>query len=124
MLTSCTQNDINTLTPGEVESVIPGTYKVTLYDNGSGNTSAFESYNFEFMSNGSLVASNADETYTGQWNIGSVNHETYDNQLNITITGNADMDAINRSWYVEDASDVTLYLTNASATEIIHFIKD
>lgn len=124
VLSSCTQGDISTLAPGEVESVIPGAYKVTLYDNGSGNTSAFESYDFEFMSNGSMVATHGEETYTGQWNVGSVNHETYDNELSIVISGNADIDAISRSWYVEDVSDVTLYLTDATATEIIHFIKD
>lgn len=124
VLASCSQQDISSLTPGEVESVIPGTYKVNLYDDGSGNTSTFESYDFEFKSNGTMTAVHGDETYSGQWNVGSVNHETYDNQFNIVISGNSEMDAISRSWFVEDVSDVTLYLTDASASEIIHFIKN
>lgn len=122
-LASCTKTDMNTISISEAESIIPGSYKVNMYDNASGNTTAYDNYTFDFQSNGALIATNGIETYTGQWSIVSVNEADFDKQVTITISGNADMDALNHAWFVEEVSDVTLYLTNQAGDETVHFIK-
>lgn len=124
VLASCSKTDMNTMSPAEAESIIPGNYKVNMYDNGSGNTAAYENYDFEFQSNGAVVASNGVESYSGVWTITSVNHADYDKQVKIAITGNSDMDALSHDWFVEDVTDVTLYLTDEDASDIVHFIKN
>jgi len=120
---SCSQSELNTISISEATSIIPGNYKVNNYDNGSGNTTAYDNYTFEFQSNGTLIASNGMDAYNGQWTIQTENAVDYDKSVTITITGNADLDALNHTWFVEELSDVTLYLTDDD-TEILQLIKN
>jgi len=121
---ACTKTDMNTISISEAESIIPGSYRVNLYDDGSGNNGTYDLYTFDFQSNGVLMAGNGLESFSGTWTIASVNEAEYEMEVDITMTGNPDLEALANNWFVEDVTDVTLYLTDASGAEVLHFIKN
>jgi hypothetical protein len=61
---SSSSNNSNPVTPAA------GTWKVTYFFDKQDETSNYSSYTFEFGANGSLSASNGNQTYTGTWSTG------------------------------------------------------
>ncbi len=61
---SSSSNNSNPVTPAA------GSWKVTYFFDKQDETSNYSSYTFEFGANGSLSASNGNQTYTGTWATG------------------------------------------------------
>lgn len=123
-LSACTKTDMNTISVSEAESIIPGSYKVATFVDIAGEGTAYDNYTFQFTSNGDLTATNGKETYTGIWAIENENDPVYDKKVTITIAGNSEMDALNHAWLVEEVTDATLYLTDDTGVESVHFVKN
>lgn len=124
LFTACSKNEISSLTLPGAENVIPGSYKVNYYDDGTGAGNAFEGYTFEFTSNGLLTATNGTESFNGSWTIAATNaSDVYDQAVTIVIDGNSNMAVLNQSWFVKEVTDVTLQLKDDAAAQEVHFIK-
>ncbi len=122
-LSACTQTETSTISMNEAESIMPGTYKVYFYGEALG-AGMFEGYVFEVFDNGTITATLGAETFSGEWAILHVNHsDFYTYELDINISGNAEMDALGQTWWVEDMTDVTLFLTDEAGSPDIHLIK-
>lgn len=124
LISSCTKTDLNILSISEAESVIPGSYKVNDFANGGLDVTQFESYSFEFKSNGNVVATKGDESFVGSWEISTTNTDpVYDKTVSITIAGNDEIEDLSHVWNVIEVTDVILHLIDESTSSEILFIK-
>ncbi len=124
LITSCSKTDMNILSISEAESIIPGSYKVNDFANGDGDFAQFENYTFEFKSNGNVVATKGDESFTGTWDISTTNTDpVYDKEVSITIAGNTEVEDLSHVWYVKEVTDVTLDLIEETIASEVLFIK-
>lgn len=122
--TSCAKTELTQLTAVEAQNIIPGSYKVNDFANDNGNFTQYDNYTFEFRSNGTVVATNGVETYSGTWDIKAVNTDpVYDKEVSISISGNMEMDDLNHVWFVKSVTDVTLGLIDDDSASEILFIK-
>ncbi len=97
VLNSCTKEDSATKLPSEDELLAgevvekqpsPGVYTITKFiDTGDDETAQFNGYTFEFKANGTLIATNNGQTYTGSWDLN--NAETV---MTINIAGTNALD--------------------------------
>ncbi len=124
-MASCsTTADSNYISITEAENIIPGSYKVNTFENAGGASVAYESYTFNFKSNGILEATNGVDTYSGEWAINAVNEAEYEMEMALTINGNTEVEYLSHNWYVEEITDVTLMLVDDSGIESIYMIKN
>ncbi|HMX03661.1 MAG TPA: hypothetical protein PK511_09140 [Chitinophagales bacterium] len=124
LLSACTKTDTFILSVSDAENIIPGSYKVATFIDIAGEGTVYENYIFQFTSNGDLTATDGTDTYTGTWSIENENDPVYDKKVTISIGGNTEMDVLNHGWLVEEVTDATLYLTDDTGVESVHFVKN
>lgn len=105
--------------------VSSGDWKVTLYlDSGKDETNDFSAFNFSFSPDGTLVASNGINTYSGTWSLlkstasSDDNPSTDDknNRMTISISGDKLMDKVSKKWVTEKVTETELRLIDDNTT--------
>ncbi|WP_053971082.1 hypothetical protein [Mangrovimonas sp. ST2L15] len=102
---SCNNDDDSSSnnTQNEIENnVTTSTWRITKFiDSGDNETANFSGYNFNFMSNGTVSATNGSNTYEGTWSItdSNSNDDSPDDlhfNLNFNVTNN--FEDLNDDW--------------------------
>lgn len=94
-----------------IDTLLDGTWFVQSYlDDGTDETSAFQSYQFDFQSGGIVIASNSIYTYYGSWNVLGIEELDllldFGNQIPL-IEFNDEWDVINFSQTLVELQDVS-----------------
>ena len=112
----------NSVVIGEISATVQtGTWRITSFvDSGSDETGHFNGYDFSFNSNGSLVASNSVNTYTGSWSItddddsDDDSNSSDDIDFNIAFSSPADFAELTEDWHIVSRSSTRLELIHVS----------
>lgn len=112
-----------------------GTWRITNFnDSGQNETSDFTGYNFEFNSNGSLVASNGSNTLNGSWSVtdssssSSSSDDDIDFNIFFQVPNDSDFEDLNDDWDVVSISSNKIELIDISGgnggTDLLTFEKN
>lgn len=125
LMPSCSDDSLADVTVTEAEALATGSWKVVYYfDNSDGVSNDFDGYTFEINDDGTISASKSGTTYTGTWMVKSSDDDPdYDKEMEITITGNDQMDELDGSWLIAELTDNSLQLKDDTPSEEIHFEK-
>ena len=123
LCTSCTENDENLIDNTAqiqelVDTFITGSWRVTNFnDSGQDETNDFTSYNFTFDSNGTVVATNGNETINGTWSVtdsssSSSNSSGGDIDFNLffNVSTTHNFDDLNDDWDIVSVSSTEVSL--------------
>ena len=131
MLFACSQcflacHKSNDDTPNPVNTPASGKWKVAYFWDKKDETSHFANYTFNFASNGTITATNSQQTYTGTWTMG---FDDSKNKFLINFTGNApdDFTELNEDWLIVEMTDKSMHFEHTSGgngdTDILKFTK-
>lgn len=124
---SCSKDDDNGSASAEVAtSLKSGTWKVTSYvDNGTDETSSFNSFVFTFANSGTVTAVNSILTATGTWSTGTDDSR---HKLNLVFTSPALFDEISEDWEIVSHTSTQVSLRHISGgsgeTDLLVFQKN
>lgn len=141
VFTSCTENDENLIDNTAqiqeiVDAFISGSWRITNFnDSGQDETSDFAGYDFTFSANGSVVATNGNETVNGTWSVtdssnssSSSSDDDIDFNLFFSVPATHNFDDLNDDWDVETVSATSVSLIDISGgnggTDRLTFIKN
>jgi hypothetical protein len=130
-LAACSKsNDTTPVNPNitKTDKVAGIGWTISYYsDSGKDETSDYSGYTFNFYTADVLEAVLGFTTYTGTWSIGdrSSNDDNSSNKLNISISGNKQMDHLQHSWLIVKLTDTEIWLKddNASSGEELRFSR-
>lgn len=97
-----------------------GTWIVSSFiDSGQDETNDFAGYTFDFQTDGTLVATNGNQTLNGTWSVTSSNSnddDDSDNDFNIffPVDEDHDFDDLNDDWDIVSANDNRIELLDVS----------
>lgn len=121
---SCTSDDDGSQNnnSGEIQQIEnqaeSGTWRITSFiDSGQDETNDFNGYNFTFESNGTITATNGNNTESGNWSVtGSNSSSSDDIDFNImfNVPETSEFDDLNDDWDIISHSDNTLRLRDVS----------
>lgn len=126
-INSCTKDDNNSITTGNVSSTVSsGTWRVTYYwDTDHEETSNFSGYSFTFAGGSVLTAVNGGTTVTGTWQTGTDNSTV---KLIISFASPANFAEISEDWHVLERTDTKIRLQHISGgsggTDYLTFEKN
>jgi hypothetical protein len=128
-LASCTKTidtSASNTTTTKTDKVAGINWVVTYFsDSGKDETSDYSGYTFDFLTGDVLQAVSGFNTYTGSWTIGnrSSSDDNSSNKLNISISGDKQMDHLQHSWLIVKLTDTEIWLKddNASSGEELRF---
>ena len=117
LLLSCTNGDSSDTTQTVIQNnVQSGGWKITSFiDSGNDETQHFTGYTFTFSANGTLTASNGQQTHSGSWHISDSNSgddSPDDLDFNILFNLTNNFEDLNEDWQFISQS--------ASRIELIH----
>ena len=141
VFTSCTENDENLIDNTAqiqeiVDAFISGCWRITNFnDSGQDETSDFAGYNFTFSANGSVAATNGNETVNGTWSVtdssnssSSSSDDDIDFNLFFSVPATHNFDDLNDDWDVETVSATSVSLIDISGgnggTDRLTFTKN
>lgn len=138
--TSCSSDDDSSNNPNNVVQnvrnvVQSGTWRITSFvDSGQNETSDFSGYDFTFMSNGTLTASNGSNSMNGTWSVtnSSSSSSSSDDDVDFNIFFNVSQEDpfedLNDDWDVVSYSSNQLSLIDISGgnggTDTLTFTKN
>ena len=123
---SCTSDDDGSQNnnSGEIQQIEnqaeSGTWRITSFmDSGQDETNDFNGYNFTFESNGTITATNGNNTESGNWSVtGSNSSSSSSDDIDFNIMFNvpetSEFDDLNDDWDIISHSDNTLRLRDVS----------
>ncbi|MEQ9466405.1 MAG: hypothetical protein RLN88_03285 [Ekhidna sp.] len=120
LITSCAKDDSNSNTLQEqIEEVLHDkTFVITSFiDSGNDETSHFNCYAFEFKSDGTVTATNDDETYNGTWSISndaSDDNSESDLDFNLHFSVTNAFEDLNDDWDIVNYNETSIELTDVS----------
>ena len=126
-ISSCTKDDDNSITTGNVSSTVSsGTWRVTYYwDTDHEETSNFSGYSFTFAGGSVLTAVSGGTTVTGTWQTGTDNSTV---KLIISFASPANFAEISEDWHVLERTDTKIRLQHVSGgsggTDYLTFEKN
>ncbi|MEZ5012774.1 MAG: hypothetical protein R2794_00630 [Chitinophagales bacterium] len=124
IFSSCSKSENPDLSIIQAESVIPGSYKMHFYSDETGADNPFVGYTFKFNAGGILLVDDGTTEYNGLWTIeNAVNSDTYDQEVQISISGTDDLDKLSNVWYVFEVTDVSMFLEGTGIDNKAQFIK-
>lgn len=143
-LSSCSENDDEPkfdpdITMEEIENrVTSGTWRITLYnDSGVNETGDYQDFTFTFNPDGSLIADDGVNTYTGDWSVTRENNSSdddpnpddpYDVDFNIAFASPSVLLELTDDWDVESYTNTRLQLYDVSggdgSTDLLTFEKN
>ena len=134
-----TNNDQNTNKNGQTALQITdiaqsGNWIISSFiDSGQDETNDFNGYSFDFRADGTVVATNGNQTLNGTWSVTSSNSnddDDDDNDFNIffPVDENHDFDDLNDDWDVVSATENRIELLDVSGgnggTDRLTFTKN
>lgn len=134
-----TNNDQNTNENGQTALQITdiaqsGNWIISSFiDSGQDETNDFNGYSFDFRADGTVVATNGNQTLNGTWSVTSSNSnddDDDDNDFNIffPVDENHDFDDLNDDWDVVSATENRIELLDVSGgnggTDRLTFTKN
>ncbi|MGK0252919.1 MAG: hypothetical protein ACI9OE_000372 [Mariniflexile sp.] len=114
-------------------TILSGSWQITsLIDSGIDETIHFTGYNFTFNSNGTIIASNGNETVNGTWSITNSNNDSSssgDIDFNIFFQSPANFnDDLSEDWEIVSKSNTKIELIHISGgnggTDTLTFEKN
>ena len=125
LFTTCSKNEISSLTLPGAENVIPGSYKVNYYDDGTGAGNARERIHLRIHQQRFTDRHQRHRKFQWLWAIAATNaSDVYDQgAVTIVIDGKQQYSSARQSWFVKKVTDVTLRLKDDAAAQEVHFIK-
>lgn len=123
---SCSKDDNGGTSAQVATSLKSGTWKVTSYvDNGTDETSSFNSFTFTFAGSGTVTAVNSVLTATGTWSTGTDDSK---HKLNLVFTNPALFDEISEDWEIVSHTSTQISLRHVSGgsgeTDLLVFQKN
>lgn len=117
-IVGCSSADLDSLTVTEAESIIGDTdsWKVTYYyDKTKDETSDFNGWSFEFLSDGTLNAVNSSTAYSGSWSIENTDDDpVYNKKMVILIAGADPLDNMSDDWLITELTESVMKLQDDS----------
>lgn len=113
------------------EIVTSGKWKITyFFDTDKEETDKYSDYTFQFLPNGSLVASDGPAPLSGAWSVTDINDgsDNLDNiEFNISFTTTPLLDQLSDGWEIISASNLRIELRHISGgnggTDLLTFEK-
>lgn len=124
---SCSKDDDNGGASAEVAAALKsGTWRITSYvDNGTDETTDFNSFTFTFANSGAVSATNSIFTATGTWSTG---RDDSKHKLNLVFTGSGLFDEISEDWEIVSHTSTQISLRHVSGgsgeTDLLVFQKN
>lgn len=119
------------------DNVQTGTWRVSSFiDSGENETSDFSSYDFTFNMDGSLVASNGTNTFTGTWSItddsnsddDSSSDDDIDFNIFFPVPDSSDFEDLNDDWDIVSTTSTRIELIDISGgngdTDLLTFERN
>ncbi len=125
LFASCYEPGGSFISISEAETIIPGAWRVDYYTDGKGTTAdVFTEYSITFKNDGTLTVNDGVNTYPGTWVISIANEDpTYDEQIDITVTGSDIMTSLSKIWLVTDMNDNRMNLMDGTGQEEIYLLR-
>lgn len=126
--TSCTDNgeilvDNSAQIQEVVDTFLNGSWRITNFnDSGQDETSDFAGYNFTFSANGTVLATNGNETINGTWSVTGSNSSSDDSDddddidfnLFFSVSATHNFEDLNDDWDVQSITPTTVSLIDIS----------
>jgi hypothetical protein len=98
--------------------ITSGTWRISYFWDGQDETTNYSSYNFMFLSDGSLMAHGTSNMFTGIWSQAG-------SKININF-GSAPMNELNGEWLKTEFTNSSIKLKddNPSQDDQLHFVKN
>ncbi len=130
---SCSKDDNNPSSKNTVSNTVSdGSWRITyFFDTDKEETAHFSGYVFRFGSNGIMTATNGVNTYTGSWNVSSINNS--DDSLDdldflISFAAPSDFEELSEDWEILSRTDNKIELRHVSGgnggTDLLTFEKN
>jgi len=125
-LNGCKKDDnpVNS-SSGIKEILTSGTWRVTYFFDDKDETTHFTGYNFTFLNNGTVTASNNTTTVNGTWNTGT---DDSNNKLYLNFVSNSTFEELNEDWRVIEKMNAKIRLEHISGggggTDYLTFEKN
>ena len=133
---SCSSDKVMTDNSAEIKQISDmaksGTWRITNYnDSGQDETSDYTGYSFTFNENGTLIATNGTNTYSGTWSVSddsSSDDNPDDIDFNIFFASPPNFEELSDDWDISSSSSVKIELIDVSGgnggTDLLTFEKN
>jgi hypothetical protein len=130
LVISCSKSDTSDPSADLVTKsaiISTGNWKVTQFlDSGKDETTDFSALSFSFNSDGTLIAKNSTNSYTGSWVLTQSSSASDDDpsvndladKITIIISGDKLMDKLSKKWAVSQVSSSLISLTDDNLTSL------
>ncbi|MDH5413355.1 MAG: hypothetical protein OEW87_04395 [Flavobacteriaceae bacterium] len=133
---SCSSDKVMTDNSAEIKQISDmaksGIWRITNYnDSGQDETSDYTGYSFTFNENGTLIATNGTNTYSGTWSVSddsSSDDNPDDIDFNIFFASPPNFEELSDDWDISSSSSVKIELIDVSGgnggTDLLTFEKN
>lgn len=125
-LTGCKKEDNPINSSSNIKEILTsGTWRITYFFDDKDETAHFTGFNFTFLTNGTVTASNGSSNVNGTWNTGT---DDSSNKLYLTFVSNATFEELNEDWHVIEKGGNKIRLEHISGgsggTDYLTFEKN
>jgi hypothetical protein len=123
---ACSKSNDDNSTPGGTNPPAAGAWKITYFFDKQVETSNYTGYTFEFKSDGTLIAQNGAQTWSGTW---STNCDDSANKFCIFFTGAVPsaLTELQEDWLIIEKTASFMHFEHTSGgngdTDVVHFTK-